>query len=84
MTPSNDAYPGSSLRFSRDMRGNMMYNVADTGALMGLGRRKRFHSDTYDELRKRQAFLEETGMMMGLGKRSGLSQEKYIDTSGLY
>ena len=31
MTPSNDAYPGSSLRFSRDMRGNMMYNVADTG-----------------------------------------------------
>ena len=28
---------------------------------MGLGRRKRFHSDTYDELRKRQAFLEETG-----------------------
>jgi len=64
------ALPKSQATFARDMRGDVMYNVADTGMIMGLGRRKR--SDYLsDELSKRHsAFLEDTGILMGFGKRS--------------
>ena len=42
--------------FERDMRGNMMRNVADEGFMIGLGRRKR--SDPFvDDLMKRQNYL---------------------------
>lgn len=42
--------------FERDMRGNMLRNVADEGFMIGLGRRKR--SEPFvDDLYKRQNYL---------------------------
>merc|ERR1712154_559290 len=46
--------------FARDLRGDLLYNVADTGMMMGLGKRNQ---------NRRNAFLEDTGMILGLGKR---------------
>jgi len=69
-TDLGQGLPRSQATFARDMRGDVMYNVADTGMIMGLGRRKR--SDYFsEELNKRHsAFLEDTGYLMGFGKRS--------------
>merc|ERR1712137_1159885 len=81
-TDLGQGLPRSQATFARDMRGDVMYNVADTGMIMGLGRRKR--SDSFsEELNKRHsAFLEDTGLLMGLGKRNPLKGIDLIRISG--
>merc|ERR1712038_1774759 len=78
----------ASSAFARDMRGDVLHNVAETGMMIGLGKRSLDYQNRITDVRsaefaKKNEYLEDTGVMLGFGKRNQNGRNNLLEDTGM-